>query len=62
MKQPIYQIHLTDLERRLVLNALVEVRNSQIEKGKGYECLNDLIVKICQSKEKRFIGKSNETR
>lgn len=62
MKQPIYQIHLTDFERNIVLNALVELRNSQIKKEKEYECLNELISKIWQTKEKRFLGKFYEAR
>lgn len=62
MKQSNYRILLTDFEKRIILNALVAARNNQIKNGKEYDCLDELIIKICESKEKRFIGKSNETR
>ncbi|WP_416325895.1 hypothetical protein [[Eubacterium] hominis] len=49
MKEPCYNITVTDMERRIILNALSMLKTHQIEAKKNYDCIDDLILKACDA-------------
>ncbi len=54
MKEKKYYIVLDDFERRVVVNCMNEMRNSLIEDGKCTEGLDEVLLKIIRSKQKKF--------
>lgn len=62
MKSSTYLIYVDDIEQRILLNALMQLRNNQIKEGKSHDCLNELIIKICEASEKSPKGKLHAQR
>ena len=58
MKQEYVVIKVSDLERRIIVNGLVKLKENQIKEDKNYDFLDQLITKICQSpiKKKFYVG------
>ncbi len=54
MKEKKYYIALDDFERRVVVNCMNEMRNSLIENGKCTDMLDEVLLKIIRSKQKKF--------
>ena len=54
MRDNKYYIALDGFERRVVVNCMNEMRNSLIEDGKCTESLDDVLLKIIRSKQKKF--------
>lgn len=54
MKEKKYYIALDDFERRVVVNCMNEMRNSLIENGKCTDALDEVLVKIIRSKQKKL--------
>lgn len=53
MKQEYVVIKVSDLERRIIVNGLVKLKENQIKEDKNYDFLDQLITKICQSPIKK---------
>lgn len=53
MKQEYVVIKVSDLERRIIINGLVKLKEYQIKEDKNYDFLDQLITKICQSPIKK---------
>ena len=47
-------IVLDDFERRVVVNCLNEMRNNLIANGKYTDAVDDVLLKIISSKQKKF--------
>ena len=54
MKEKKYYIALDDFERRVVVNCMNEMRNCLIEAGKCTDTLDEVLLKIIRSKQKKF--------
>jgi len=54
MKEKKFYIVLDDFERRVVVNCMNEMRNSLIEDGKCTDTLDEVILKIIRSKQKKL--------
>lgn len=54
MRDKKYYIALDDFERRVVVNCMNEMRNSLIEDGKCTETLDEVLLIIIRSKQKKF--------
>ena len=54
MKEKKYYIGLDDFERRVVVNCMNEMRNSLIEVGKCTDALDEVLLKIIRSKQKKL--------
>lgn len=54
MRDKKYYIALDDFERRVVVNCMNEMRNSLIEDGKCTKALDEVLLKIIRSKQKKF--------
>ncbi len=54
MKAKKYYIALDDFERRVVVNCMNEMRNSLIEDGKCTDVLDEVLLKIIRSKQKKL--------
>ena len=54
MKEKKYYITLDDFERRVVVNCINEMRNSLIEDGKCTDALDEILLKIIRSKQKKL--------
>ena len=54
MKEKKYYIVLDDFERRVVVSCMNEMRNALIESGKCTEALDEVLLKIIRSKQKKF--------
>ena len=48
-----YIIAFDDYERRIVVNALNDLRNSLIQQGRYTDAVNDIMIKIIDTKPKR---------
>ena len=48
-----YIIAFDDYERRIVVNALNELRNSLIQQGRYTDAVDDIMIKIIDTKPKR---------
>lgn len=46
-----YTLTIDDVERRLIVLALSDLKDKQKEKNKSYDFLDDLIVKICDAQK-----------
>ena len=54
MKEKKYCIALDDFERRVVVNCMNEMRNSLIKNGKCTDDLDEVMLKIIRSKQKKL--------
>ena len=54
MRDKKYYIALDDFERRVVVNCMNKMRNSFIDDGKCTEELDEVLLKIIRSKQKKF--------
>ena len=54
MKEKKFYIVLDDFERRVVVNRMNEMRNSLIEDGKCTDALDEVLLKILRSKQKKL--------
>ena len=54
MQNKKYYIALDDFERRIVVNCMNEMRNSLIEDGKCTDVLDEVLLKVIRSKQKKF--------
>ena len=54
MRNPKYHIYLTHVERRTVINSLIELRNDLISQGKYTDVIDELLVKFTKAKTKRI--------
>ena len=54
MKEKKYCIALDDFERRVVVNCMNEIRNTLIEDGKCTDTLDEVLLKIIRSKQKKL--------
>ena len=54
MKEKKFYIVLDDFERRVVVNRMNEMRNSLIEDGKCTDALDEVLLKIIRSKQKKL--------
>ena len=54
MRDKKYYIALDDFERRVVVKCMNEIRNSLIEDGKCTDVLDEVLLKIVRSRQKRF--------
>ena len=54
MKEKKYYIVLDDFERRVVVNCMNEMRNNLIANGKYTDELDEVLLKVINSKQKNF--------
>ena len=54
MRDKKYYIALDDFERSVVVKCMNEIRNSLIEDGKCTDVLDEVLLKIVRSKQKKF--------
>ena len=54
MKEKKFYIVLDDFERRVVVNCMNVMRNSLIEDGKCTDTLDEVLLKIIRSKQKKL--------
>ena len=54
MKEKKYYIALDDFERRVVENCMNEKRNKHITDGKYTDALDEVLLKIIRSKQKKL--------
>ena len=49
-----YTLQIDDVERRLIVVALSDLKDKQKEKNKNFDVLDDLIVKVCDAQKGRM--------
>ena len=54
MKEKKYYIALDDFERRVVVNWMNEMRNKLIADGKYTDALDEVLLKVIHSKQKKL--------
>ena len=54
MKEKKYYIALADFERQVVVNCMNEMRNKLIADGKYTDALDEVLLKIIRSKQKKL--------
>ena len=54
MKEKKYYIALDDFERRVVVNCVNEMRNKLIADGKYTDALDEVLLKVIHSKQKKL--------
>ena len=54
MKEKKYYIALDNFERRVVVNCMNEMRNKLIADGKYTDALDEVLLKIIRSKQKKL--------
>ena len=54
MKEKKYYIALDNFERRVVVNCMNEMRNKLITDGKYTDALDEVLLKIIRSKQKKL--------
>ncbi len=54
MRDKKYYIALDDFERRVVVKCMNEMRNSLIEDGKCTDALDEVLLKVIHSKQKKL--------
>ena len=54
MKEKKYYIALDDFERRVVVNCMNETRNTLIANGKHTDALDEVLLKVIHSKQKKL--------
>lgn len=48
-KEPIVAIHVTDCERRIIINSLKKLRDDQIRENKNYDFIETIIGKVAMA-------------
>ena len=46
-----YTLQIDDVEKRLIIRALSDLKDRQKEKNKSFDFLDDLIVKVCDAQK-----------
>ena len=59
MKEQFYDITVTDTERRIIINALSQLKARQIEQRKNYDSIDDLILRASDATQTK--GKNKRT-
>lgn len=54
MRNPKYHLYLTQDERRMIVESLIELRNRLISKGRYTDVIDELLVKFTNAKVKRI--------
>ena len=54
MKEKKYYIALDDFERRVIVNCMNEMRNKPIADGKYTDALDEVLLKVIRSKQKKL--------
>ena len=54
MREKKYYIALDGFERRVVVKCMNEMRNSLSEEGKCTDALDEVLLKVIRSKQKKF--------
>jgi hypothetical protein len=54
MREKKYYIALDDFERRVVVKCMNEMRNNLIADGKNTDAVDEVLLKIINSKQKKF--------
>ena len=54
MKEKKYYIALDDFERRVVVNCMNDMRNTLITNGKHTDALDEVLLKVIHSKQKKL--------
>ena len=54
MKEKKYYIALDEFERRVVINCMNEMRNTLIADGKHTDALDEVLLKVIHSKQKKL--------
>ena len=54
MKEKKYYIALDDFERRVIVNCMNEMRNKLIADGKYTDALDEVLLKVIRSKQKKL--------
>ena len=54
MRDKKYYIALDDFERRVVVNCMNEMRNKLIADGKYTDALDEVLIKVIRSKQKKL--------
>ena len=54
MREKKYHIALDDFERRVVVNCMNEMRNKLIADGKYTDALDEVLLKVIRSKQKKL--------
>ncbi len=54
MKEKKYYIAFDGYEQRIMINCLNEMRNRLIQEGRYTDAVDELIIKICDAKTKKF--------
>ena len=52
-----YHVYLTQAERKMIINSLIDLRNNLISKEKYTDIIDELIVKITKAKVKKIMVK-----
>ncbi len=60
--EEIITITLTDIERRILVRALNQLRAEQIVNNKHYDSIDDLLMRVCDAKVQKTRCKNYETR
>ena len=62
-RDPQYKITVNGVEQRILVQALVTLKEKQQEENKNYDFIDDMIVKVCDAPILKEKGRcSNETR
>ncbi|MBQ1787645.1 MAG: hypothetical protein II004_01815 [Erysipelotrichaceae bacterium] len=54
MKDEQYLIAVDDLQKRLIIKALKDLREKQIDQNKSYDFLDELILRVCDAVPARW--------
>ena len=46
-----YTLQIDDIEKRLIIRALSDLKDRQKEKNKSFDFLDELIVKVCDAQK-----------
>lgn len=61
-KEPVVGIYVTDVERRIIINALKRMRDDQIRQNKNYDFIETIINKSAMADVVKKKGRRYETR
>ena len=62
-KEPQFKITVNGIEQRILVQALVDLKEKQKTENKNYAFIDDMIVKICDARPMKEKGRCmNETR
>ena len=54
MRNPKYHLYLTQEERRMIVNSLIDLRNDLISQGKYTDIIDELLIKFTKAKVKKI--------